>query len=99
MSHHDHHSHDHSHGGSGGGGHGHSHGDHDHSHDVAPALQSSLYQQIDFPAIITLNEAESRSGAAICQKTWEQRMDAEPELKSDADEQLIMNIPSVLSAS
>ncbi|KAK2805995.1 hypothetical protein FQN50_006010 [Emmonsiellopsis sp. PD_5] len=87
MSHHHHHHHD---------GHGHSHDDHhdhDHSDDITPALQSNLYQQIDFDNIITFNEAESKSGAAIVKKTWAQRLDEKPELESDADEQLLMYIP------
>lgn len=72
---------------------GHDHHDHDHSDDVTPALQSLLYEQIDFSAVETLNEAEPRSGAKILQKTWAQRLDEEPELESDADEQLLMTIP------
>jgi len=87
------HSHDHSH------GHDHDHYDgqghegHDHSHDLEPALQSSLYKQINFENIITLNEAEPRSGAAIVQKTWDERLTDSPSLESDADEQLLMHIP------
>jgi RNA polymerase I-specific transcription initiation factor RRN6 len=76
---------------------GHSHnGDgppHDHSDDVVPATQFLLYEQIDFGAVITLNESEPRSGAAVLQKPWAERLEAEPELKSDADEQLLMTIP------
>ncbi|ETI21883.1 hypothetical protein G647_05952 [Cladophialophora carrionii CBS 160.54] len=88
MSSHHHHDHGHDH------GHGHSHGDgHDHSHDLEPALQSNLYKQIDFEGIITLNEAENRSGAAIVQKTWDERLNDQPVLESDADEQLLMHIP------
>lgn len=89
SSHHHDHSHDHSH-----DGHGHGHGaHHDHSHDLEPALQSNLYQQIDFEKIITLNEAESRSGAGIVQKTWDERLNDQPILESDADEQILMHIP------
>ncbi|KIV78802.1 hypothetical protein PV11_06412 [Exophiala sideris] len=85
---HDHHGHDHGH------DHGHGHGDgHDHSHDLEPALQSNLYKQINFESIITLNEAEPRSGAAIVQKTWDERLNEQPILESDADEQLLMHIP------
>lgn len=89
--HHDHgHSHSHSHGD------GHEH-DHDHSHDLEPALQSNLYKQISFEGIITLNEAEPRSGAAIVQKTWDERLNDAPTLESDADEQVLMHIPFVSS--
>ncbi|EER37636.1 DUF1000 domain-containing protein [Histoplasma capsulatum H143] len=85
--HHDHdHSHSHEHGEDG-------HHDHDHSSDITPALQSNLYQQIDFDGIVTLNEAQSKSGAAIVKKTWAQRLDELPELESDVDEQLLMYIP------
>ncbi|KAL3489775.1 PITH domain-containing protein [Aspergillus germanicus] len=87
MSHH-HHSHDH---------HGHCHGEgddgHDHSSDITPAFQSLLYSQIQFDSIITLNEALPKSGAAIVKKTWAERQNDEPELESDADEQLLMYIP------
>ncbi|KAL3448831.1 PITH domain-containing protein [Aspergillus insuetus] len=87
MSHH-HHSHDH---------HGHCHGEgddgHDHSSDITPALQSLLYSQIQFDSIITLNEALPKSGAEIVKKTWAERQNDEPELESDADEQLLMYIP------
>ncbi|KAF2722572.1 DUF1000-domain-containing protein [Polychaeton citri CBS 116435] len=87
MSHHCHDEHDH---------HGHDHSEgaaHDHSDDITPALQNHIYEQIDFSAINTLNESSPRSGSKIVQKTWTERMDPEPELKSDADEQLLMHIP------
>lgn len=86
MSHHHHHH--------GGGCHG-EHEGHDHSNDVTPAIQSGLYSQIDFDGIITLNEAEAKSGAAIVKKTWEERLNEQPELESDADEEILMTIPSV----
>lgn len=85
MSHDHSHCHDehHDHGGDG----------HDHTDDLTPALQNLLYSQIDFDKLVTLNEGASNSGRAICQKTWAQRMDPEPELKSSADEQLLMVVP------
>jgi RNA polymerase I-specific transcription initiation factor RRN6 len=83
-------SHDHSHGHD---GHDHSHGGHDHSNDLTPALQSSLYSQIDFDKIITLNESEPGSGIAVVKKSWEERLDPKPELISDADEQILMMVP------
>jgi hypothetical protein len=73
--------------------HSHSHGEHDHTDDITPALQNLLYEQIDFSKLVTLNEDASNSGRAICQKTWAQRLDPLPELKSSADEQLLMLIP------
>lgn len=92
MSHHCHDEHDEH-------GHDHSHGDggHDHSDDITPAIQHSLYQHIDFDAIRTLNEATPGSGAAVVKKTWAERLEENPELESDADEQLLMHIPSVSS--
>ncbi|KAF2803136.1 DUF1000-domain-containing protein [Mytilinidion resinicola] len=76
------------------GGHDHEHSEaHDHSDDITPALQNLLYDQIDFSALRTLNEEDSSSGRAICQKTWAQRLDPEPELLSSADEQLLMIVP------
>lgn len=94
MSCHDHsHPHDHDHG----HGHGHSHGGdgHDHSDDITPALQNLLYEQIEFDKLVTLNEATPGSGKKIAQKTWAQRLEPEPELESDADEQLLMTVPYV----
>ncbi|KJY00959.1 DUF1000-domain-containing protein [Zymoseptoria brevis] len=78
------------------GHHGHDHSEgaaHDHTNDLTPALQNHIYEQIDFSAINTLNEAESRVGSKIVQKTWTERLDPTPELVSDADEQLLMHIP------
>lgn len=79
--------------------HSHSHGadDHDHAHDhsddITPAVQNILHAQIDFPRLLTLNEDISDSGRRICQKTWAQRLDPDPELVSSADEQLLMLVP------
>jgi len=85
-----HHSHDHS-------GHGHDHGGYDHSHDhsddIEPALQTLLWKQIEFENITTLNETEPKSGAMIVEKTWPQRLNPEPLLQSDTDEQLLMFVP------
>ncbi|KAL2021153.1 hypothetical protein VTK56DRAFT_7459 [Thermocarpiscus australiensis] len=86
MSHHCHDEH-HDHSSHGGGA------EHDHSDDMAPALQFSLYQHINFDEITTLNEAQYGSGKAVVKKTWAERMDPEPELASDVDEQLLINIP------
>lgn len=75
-------------------GHHHHHGDeHDHSDDITPALQFSLYQHINFDEVTTLNESTHGGGKAIVKKTWAERLEDEPELASDADEQLIINVP------
>lgn len=74
--------------------HHHHHGDeHDHSDDITPALQFSLYQHINFDEVTTLNESAHGAGKAVVKKTWAERLDDEPELASDADEQLIINVP------
>lgn len=90
MSHH----HDHSHGHDDEHAEAHNH-IHDHDDDIVPALQNLLYAQIDFSKLHTLNEETSNSGRAICQKTWSQRLDPEPELCSSADEQLLIVVPYV----
>lgn len=91
MSHHQ--AHDHS-------DHGHGHHDdnhgHDHSDEIEPALQTLIWQQIEFEKIRTLNESEPDAGAKIVEKTWPQRLNAEPELASDSDEQLLMFVPYVI---
>ncbi|PBP21349.1 60S ribosomal protein L3 [Diplocarpon rosae] len=74
-------------------GHDHDHTRHDHSDYITPALQYSLYQHINFDDITTLNEAQINSGKAIVKKTWAERLQDEPELESDADEQLLIYIP------
>lgn len=74
----------------------HSHGDSDHGHDeLEPALQTLIWKQIDFESIRTLNESESDQGAKIVEKPWPQRLNPEPMLESDADEQLLMFVPYV----
>lgn len=81
------------------GGHDHGHHDHEHDHsdDITPALQSSLYEQISFDDIITLNESVTDAGKAVVKKTWVERLHPEPELASDADEQLLMTVPYDIS--
>lgn len=83
-------SHSHSHCHDEHGGHDH---EHDHSDDITPALQASLYEQINFDEIVTLNESQRDAGKAIVKKTWAERMEMNPELESDADEQLLMTVP------
>ncbi|MCJ1369962.1 hypothetical protein MMC20_001174 [Loxospora ochrophaea] len=91
MSHHHHHNHS-SHGH---GDHGH---DHDHDHTEGQVNEDAdaakiLWKYVDFEGIRTLNESQSNSGAMIVEKTWPQRLEPEPVLTSDADEQLLMSIP------
>ncbi|QIX02200.1 hypothetical protein AMS68_007717 [Peltaster fructicola] len=79
---HEHHGHDHSEGAA-----------HDHTDDITPALQNHIYEQIDFGAVTALNESQSKAGSKIVQKTWNDRLNPEPELESDVDEQILMHIP------
>lgn len=72
---------------------GHGGHDHDHSDDITPALQHSLYEQINFDEVITLNEDWRGAGKSVVQKTWAERLTTEPELASDVDEQLLMTVP------
>lgn len=85
MSHHDHHGHDHSH----------DQDDHglpsDQEYQTTPA--NLLYEQLDFPKVTTLNEEQPGSGEGILKKTWAQKLEADPVLESDADEQLLMTVP------
>ena len=90
------HEHGHDHSGHGHGDHGDDHVHaHDHSDETEPALRSLIWKQIDFDNIRTLNEDEPDAGAHIVKKAYQQRMEAEPELTSDADEQLLMFVPYV----
>lgn len=73
--------------------HSHDHGAHDHDEDITPALQNLLYEHIDFSKVTCLNEEEPRSAAKVLQKTWIERMENSPELRSDADEQLLLTVP------
>lgn len=78
--------------------HNHSHGcgaecEHNHDDDITPAVQSSLYQYINFDGVHVFNEAESGSGKAVLRKSWEERLSDAPVLESDADEQLLVVVP------
>ena len=94
-----HHHHDHHHREDGDHGHGddgHDHG-HDHDDESSPALQTLIWKQIDFGNIRTLNESETDAGRRIVEKPWSNRLDPEPALISDADEQLLIFVPCVKS--
>ncbi|CDS01797.1 uncharacterized protein SPSC_06459 [Sporisorium scitamineum] len=82
-------SHHHSH--TGPCGHAHHHDDDSH---VKPneGDQDLLYSSIDRDRVVALNETVPNS-AALTIKTWERRADPEPQVISDADDQLIIHIP------
>lgn len=86
---HDHHNHpsDHDH------DHNHDHGGHDHGGETSPAVQTLIHKQIEFDKIRTLNESVTDAGRRVIEKTWQKRLDATPELVSDADEQLLIFVP------
>ncbi|XP_027231223.2 PITH domain-containing protein GA19395 [Penaeus vannamei] len=81
----------------GGGGHGHDHSGHGscEGHDHTPAelgVAYSLYTRIDIDNVECLNEAVEDSGKTVF-KPWEERLDREKFVESDADEELLFNIP------
>ena len=52
----------------------------------------SLYQKIDMNNLTCLNEELENSGKTVF-KPWETRLDREKFVQSDADEELLINIP------
>ena len=52
----------------------------------------SLYQKIDMNQLTCLNEETDGSGKTVF-KPWETRLDREKFVLSDADEELLINIP------
>ena len=76
--------------------HGHSHGSHDHGKagllGEELGFQYSLYQKIDLENVSCLNEEIEGSGKSVF-KAWENRKNKETFVVSDADEELLFNIP------
>ncbi|KAI8579370.1 hypothetical protein K450DRAFT_242928 [Umbelopsis ramanniana AG] len=73
----------------------HCHDDHcEHEHEDLPGSgeQALLYSRIDRDNIRCLNEAEPDSGKSVV-KPWDQRLDNDKFVESDADEQLLITIP------
>ncbi len=75
-----------------GGGHGHSHGAPAAKAEEDFGLQFGLYQKIDMEAMECLNEAVENSGKTVF-KPHDQRKDREKFVISDADEELLFNVP------
>ncbi|CAH1775206.1 unnamed protein product [Owenia fusiformis] len=76
-------------------GHGHSCGQDHHKHDHDDAergQQYSLYLKIDTEKVQCLNEVVDGSGKDVF-KPWDRRLDSEKFVESDADEELLFNIP------
>lgn len=73
--------------------HGHCH-HHDHDHASAEELgfQYNLFEKIDKDNLQCLNEGIEGSGKTVF-KSWENRLDRSQFVESDADEELLFNIP------
>ncbi|GJQ66837.1 hypothetical protein Trydic_g7869 [Trypoxylus dichotomus] len=73
--------------------HGHScEGDNNHHESPETGLEYSLYAKIDKDNLECLNEAVEGSGRTIF-KPWEERLNFDTYVESDADEELLFNIP------
>ncbi|KAF2884795.1 hypothetical protein ILUMI_21402 [Ignelater luminosus] len=73
--------------------HGHScEGDKNHDETPEMGLQYSLYSKIDKNNLECLNEASEGSGKTVF-KPWEERLNFTDYVESDADEELLFNIP------
>ncbi|KAF9822973.1 hypothetical protein SFRURICE_018147 [Spodoptera frugiperda] len=74
--------------------HHHCHGHHDHDHSNADEIgfQYNLYEKIDKENLQCLNETIEGSGKTVF-KPWDKRLDTTHFVESDADEELLFNIP------
>ncbi|GBP73866.1 PITH domain-containing protein CG6153 [Eumeta japonica] len=68
------------------------HAEHDHDNSDEIGVEYSLYEKIDKENLECLNELVEGSGKTIF-KPWEKRFDRESIVQSDADEELLFNIP------
>ncbi|CCM04683.1 uncharacterized protein FIBRA_06869 [Fibroporia radiculosa] len=82
-------SHDHSHDSCGGGSH-----DHDHHHDIPEdqGYRDNLYTRIDRANVVALNVEAPGKGPEVI-KPWNERLDEQIYLESDADDQIIIRVP------
>nr|BAF49174.1 hypothetical protein [Fomitopsis palustris] len=81
--------------------HHHGHGDcndeshhHDHHHDLPEGVgpRDNLFTRIDRDNVIALNAQDPGKGPEVI-KPWDQRLDEDKYLESDADDQLIIRVP------
>ncbi|KAH9925524.1 galactose-binding domain-like protein [Fomitopsis serialis] len=81
--------HDHDHGGCNDDSH-----HHDHQHDLPEGVgpRDNLYSRIDRDNVIALNVQAPAKGPEVI-KPWDQRLDEDKYLESDADDQMIIRIP------
>ncbi|EFA79350.1 UPF0424 family protein [Heterostelium album PN500] len=63
-----------------------------HSHDTTDGIEFSLNRYIDTARVTCLNERVKNSACDIF-KAWENRLDETKFVESDADQELIINIP------
>ncbi|KAI0750030.1 galactose-binding domain-like protein [Daedaleopsis nitida] len=82
--------HNHSHGG---GCHDESH-HHDHDHGLPENVghRDNLFSRIDRGNVVAMNAEEPGKGPEVI-KPWDQRLDEEQFLESDADDQMIIRVP------
>ncbi|KAH0563877.1 PITH domain-containing protein CG6153 [Cotesia glomerata] len=55
-------------------------------------VQYNLYQKIDFENVECLNEYQENTGKSVF-KPWEERLNRDKYVESDADDELLFNIP------
>ncbi|CAH0404799.1 unnamed protein product [Chilo suppressalis] len=68
------------------------HHDHDHSGSEEMGIQYNLYVKIDLDNLQCLNERIEGAGKTVF-KSWDKRLDRTNFVESDADEELLFNIP------
>ncbi|XP_045772875.1 PITH domain-containing protein CG6153 isoform X4 [Maniola jurtina] len=71
--------------------HGHGH-DHDHVNPDELGIHYNLFQKIDKDNLQCLNESIDGAGKTVF-KSWDERLDRNQFVESDADEELLFNIP------
>jgi len=84
--------HEHHHGSGSHGNHNHDH-DHDHVAPIPTSSSQSLNSKIDTFKVSALNMANQPDDLAKIFKTPDKKYEIRPTIKSDCDEQLIINIP------
>ncbi|GAA6027402.1 hypothetical protein JCM8097_007833 [Rhodosporidiobolus ruineniae] len=62
------------------------------AHVILEGVQNSLYQYIDRDRVVALNGEEGKDAKVVI-RPWDERNQEEEWLESDADEQLILQIP------
>ncbi|XP_028043274.1 PITH domain-containing protein CG6153 isoform X1 [Bombyx mandarina] len=72
----------------------HHHCNHDHDHGSVEdiGIQYNLHEKIDLDHLECLNESLEGSGKSVF-KPWDKRLDRSKFVESDADEELLFNIP------